>query len=387
MTLTPATVAATAPERTWPELKAETQRRADIGVYPVYGIKSEDARDALAQINSLDPDEWGAAWINIGDRYFTRAKTAEKSEPAKGAADYLAAWHLYAFGRWPVASSPKKQESHHKAWAAFDAYGGLVNPRMEAIGIPFEGKEIPVLLQKPAGTAKPPVVISISGTDMFRDYAAIRARPFLDLGIASITVDMPGTGDSPVPARPGSERIYSRIIDYIETRPDLDGGRIIIRGESWGSHWAARAAYAEPTRIRGSVVQSPPVHGYFQRAWIEPALKTNRENLFGYIPSRLHMLGVKDLEDGLQILPSLSLERLLDKPTAPMLVIGGYLDTQVPFNDTILLLTHGSPKSAWINPTGVTMARSDTVKDAYIFANVVMPWVAQQFAATPKLVD
>ena len=96
------------------------------------------------------------------------------------------------------------------------------------------------------------------------------------------------------------------------------------------------------------------------------------------------MLGVKDIEAGLQVLPGLSLEGLIDKPSAPMLVIGGCLDTQVPFNDTILLLTHGSPKSAWINPTGVTMARSDTVKDPYIFANVVMPWVAQQFAATPK---
>ena len=136
------------PERTWPELKVETQRRADIGVYPVFGIKPEDARDALAQINSLDPDEWGAAWINIGDRYFKCANTAEKSEPAKAAAGYLAAWHLYSFGRWPVASSPNKQESHRKAWAAFDAYGGLVNPKVEPVRIPFESKEIPVLLQK-----------------------------------------------------------------------------------------------------------------------------------------------------------------------------------------------------------------------------------------------
>ena len=64
--------------RTWPELKAETQARADRGAYPVFGIKSQDAHDALAQIDSLDPDQWGAAWTNIGDRYFSRAQTKSR---------------------------------------------------------------------------------------------------------------------------------------------------------------------------------------------------------------------------------------------------------------------------------------------------------------------
>lgn len=242
--------------RTWPELKAETQARADRGAYPVFGIKSQDAHDALAQIDSLDPDQWGAAWTNIGDRYFNRAQMEEPADANAAAADYLSAWRLYSFGRWPLANSPKKQEASRKAWAAFDAYGRLVNPRIEALTIPFEGKEIRAFLEKPAGVAKPPVVISIAGTDLFRDYTAIVTRSFLPNGIASITLEMPGTGDSPLPAVPGSERIYSRLIDYIKTRSDLDGDRIVVRGESWGSYWALRVAYAEPTRIRGTVFRA-----------------------------------------------------------------------------------------------------------------------------------
>ena len=368
--------------RTLPELKLETQARADRGAYPVFGIKSQDARDALAQINSLDPDEWGAAWSSIGDRYFNRAKAEEPTDTNAAAADYLAAWRLYSFGRWPLANSPKKKDSSRKAWAAFDAYGRLVNPRIEQLTIPFEGKEILALLEKPAGVAKPPVVISIAGTDLFRDYTAIVTRSFLPAGIASITLEMPGTGDSPLPAVPGAERIYSRLIDYVKTRADLDGDRIVMRGESWGSYWAARVAYAEPTRIRGTVFQSGPVDGYFQRSWQETAFKT-KEFLFDYVPSRLHMLGVGSAEEAFQFMPTLSLktEGLLDKPTAPMLVIGGYLDSQVPFADTELLLTHGSPKSAWINPTGQTMGRSVTVKDQWIFDTVIVPWVQQQFAS------
>lgn len=367
--------------RTWSELKAETQARADRGAYPVFGIKPADAREALSRIHSLDPDQWGAAWARIGDRYFNRAVAEEKTDPSAATADYLSAWRLYSFGRWPLANSPKKQESNRKAWVAFDAYGRLVNPKIESLTIPFENTKIPAFLEKPAGIARPPVVISIAGTDLFRDYTAIVTRSFLPAGIASITLDMPGTGDSPLPARPGSERIFSRVIDYIKSRPDLDGDRIVVRGESWGSYWAARVAYAEPNRIRGTVFQSGPVDGYFQRSWQETAFKT-KEFLFDYVPSRLHMLGVSSVAQAYKFMPTLSLksEGLLDKPTAPMLVIGGYLDSQVPFSDTELLLTHGSPKYAWINPTGQTMGRSVTVKDQWIFDTVIVPWVKQQFA-------
>ena len=157
----------------------------------------------------------------------------------------------------------------------------------------------------------------------------------------------------------------------------------MVRGESWGSYWALRVAYAEPTRIRGTVFQSGPVDGYFQRSWQEPAFKT-KEFLFDYVPSRLHMLGVGSVEAAYRFMPTLSLktEGLIDKPTAPMLVIGGYLDSQVPFADTELLLTHGSSKYAWINPTGQTMGRSVTIKDQWIFDTVIVPWVQEQFALT-----
>lgn len=96
------------------------------------------------------------------------------------------------------------------------------------------------------------------------------------------------------------------------------------------------------------------------------------------------MLGVGSVEAAYRFMPTLSLrtEGLIDKPAAPMLVIGGYLDSQVPFADTELLLTHGSPKYAWINPTGQTMGRSLTIKDQWIFDTVIVPWVQEQFALT-----
>jgi pimeloyl-ACP methyl ester carboxylesterase len=223
-------------------------------------------------------------------------------------------------------------------------------------------------------------VINIGGSDLWKDSVAIQARGFLRYGIAALAVDMPGTNESPVPARAGSERVFSAIIDYLQQQPDVDGTRIIVRGQSWGSYWSARTAYREPARLKGAVFQSGPVHRYFGRAWQEQGFRT-KEFLFDYVPSRLHMLGVHTVEEAFALMPTLSLldAGLLEKPTPPMLLIGGARDTQVPFSDFLLMLQSGSPKHAWVNPDGGTMGRSLTVKDDDIFSDVVVPWVRERF--------
>src|SRR4029078_13621366 len=87
-----------APARTLDELKAETQSRADRNAYPLTGLKPDEVREALANINSLAPDDWTAAWGAIGDRYMSKAKAAPPPEAESAA--YLLAWRYYAFARW-----------------------------------------------------------------------------------------------------------------------------------------------------------------------------------------------------------------------------------------------------------------------------------------------
>lgn len=255
----------------------------------------------------------------------------------------------------------------------------MLDPKIEALRIPFEGKAIDAYLEKPPGTARPPVVIDIGGVDEWKDAAAMDGRAFLGHGIADVAVDMPGTGDAPLPGRPGSERTYSAVIDYLQTRADLDGTRIVVRGVSWGSYWAARVAYAEPKRLRGAVFQSGPVEAYFRRDWQEKALHT-KEYLFDFVASRLYILAQPSVEAMLDFMPSLSLAPMLDRPTPPMLVIGGVRDSQNPFSDVLLLLQHGSPKYAWVNPEGGHMGRSATVSDGQIFDQVVLPWIVARLS-------
>ena len=50
-----------APSRTWPELKDAVQQRVDRNAYPLTGMKPDDVRAILSNINSLDRDQWAAA--------------------------------------------------------------------------------------------------------------------------------------------------------------------------------------------------------------------------------------------------------------------------------------------------------------------------------------
>src|ERR1700739_3051791 len=118
-------------ERTLDEIKIEAIKRAENGMYPLIGLDPADVREAFASIKTSDKDEWAAAFMAGVARYTANGKSLEKTDPAKSNADYIRAWRLYSFGRWPVPSSPGKQRSYEKALAAFLDHAKFFDPPVE----------------------------------------------------------------------------------------------------------------------------------------------------------------------------------------------------------------------------------------------------------------
>src|SRR5215471_3066708 len=88
-------------ERTIDEIKTEAIHRAEVGQYPLIGLDPADVKEAFDTVHTSDKDEWAAAFMRVADRYFNEAKSREQSDPAKANADFVRAWRLYSFGRWP----------------------------------------------------------------------------------------------------------------------------------------------------------------------------------------------------------------------------------------------------------------------------------------------
>jgi esterase FrsA len=367
-----------AQERTLEELKVEAQARVDRNAYPLIGLKSEEVREALGRLKSLDPDEWAASWSIIGDRYVMKAQ-ADNVSPTEADKNFVQAWLYYTLARWPVPNSPGKQKAYEKALAAYLAHGRLLDPPLEVVHIPFDGKEIIGYVQMPKGKKTAPIVVGIGGLDSRKEDIAERLRPMLAHGIGYLALDPPGGGQAPLKAAPGAERMLIRALDYVFERPDVDKSRVVIYGSSLGGFWSTLLAATESNRVHAVVSQSPPVHETFERSRTM-ALARNREYLFGFVQAQLFMYeGATDLNTLADVRERMSLKSrgFLEKPMVPMLVIGGVLDTQVPINDIDLLLHSGqTPKEAWINPRGGHMGRdAKGWSDPLIFERVAMPWI------------
>lgn len=370
-------------ERTIEEIKIEAIHRAEVGQYPLIGLDPSDVKEAFASIHTSDKDEWAAAFMHVADRYFNAAKMLERTDPAKADADYVRAWKLYSFGRWPFPASPGKQRSYEKAIEAFLDHAKFFDPPLEVVHIPFEGKEIIGYLRLPKNAKSPaPLVIAVNGLDSRKEDLAERFGAILPYGIGYLAVDGPGTGQNPIKASPAADRMLSRVIDYAQSRPEIDKNRLAMNGVSWGAYWATKMAIVERTRLRGCAAQSPPVDEFFQKDFLMNSLLGNREYLFDQIPALMNILeGVNTLDEMAAYLPKFSLvqEGLLGKPMAPMLVIAGVLDTQVPIADEFLLLSKGDvPKDAWINPQGGHLGRQVGIwPDPLIFKQVIIPWLVK----------
>ncbi|GAC1433859.1 MAG: hypothetical protein NVS1B11_26300 [Terriglobales bacterium] len=381
LVIAPTSFAQQRQERTLDEIKTEAVHRAENGMYPLIGLDPGDVREALQAIHTKDKDEWAAGFMGVADRYMSEGKALEKSDPAKANADYIRAWRLYSFGRWPIPASPGKQRSYEKAIEAFLAHARFWDPPLEVVHIPFEGSEIIGYLRLPKNAKGPvPLVIAVNGLDSRKEDLSESFAAILPFGVGFLAVDGPGTGQAPVKASPTADRMLSRVIDYVQTRSEIDKTRIAMHGVSWGAYWATKLAIVERARLRGTSAQSPPVDTFFQKDFLMNSLLGNREYLFDQVPALMAILdGVKSLDEMAEFLPKMSLvsQGLLGKPMAPMLIIGGALDTQVPISDLYLLLSKGDvPKDAWINPQGGHLGRQVKVwPDPRIFKEVIIPWL------------
>jgi esterase FrsA len=381
------TASAQTTDRTIDEIKTETLARAQTGAYPALGIQPADASEALGRIKSRYPDEWAAAWSAVADGYMAKAHAA--ADPKEADANFVRAWRLYYFGQWPSPTSAGKQAAYQKAVDAYLQHARFFDPPLEVVHIPYGDKEIVGYLRLPANARRPvPLVLAISGLDSRKETVSETYAAAIPEGIGFFAVDSPGTGQSPRKADETADQIYSRVLDYLATRPEIDKSRILVHGQSFGAYWAAKLAHTEAKRLVGAVTQSPPIHRTFQPDFFRSRMYT-REYLFDYVPASLFVYGMKSADELIAFLPKMSLQAqgLLGKPTAPILVVGGTRDTQVPIEDLELLINSGiEPREAWINPVGGHMGRTaDTWPDPVIFKKIILPWEVRHLAASPSL--
>ncbi len=320
---------------------------------PFHLMDPAEAESVLGDLNSLDPDTWAEAWSKAGTRWEQTAKDAERKGQASEAENaYFQAVAYFGAGRHPFPNSPGKMRAYHKTIKNYLAASHYFRPSLERITLPLRGKEVVGYLRVPAEQPAP-LIMHWGGIDNWKEERHSFVESILAEGWGCFIMDSPGTGESPVQASDTAHEVYSIALDHLVTRPEVDPARIAALGASFGGYWSTKMAHVEPERLCAVVNWGGGIHGFFQPDWQQRSRNAS-SYLFDLIEARANLFGKTSFEELIEIMPSLSLkdQGWLDKPCAPMLLVNGKDDLQVPIEDFFMLLECGSPKTMRLFPGG-----------------------------------
>jgi 2,6-dihydroxypseudooxynicotine hydrolase len=209
----------------------------------------------------------------------------------------------------------------HEACVGAYAMGA---PFFSPPAIPFEGpfrrRIMRGYLRLPAGPRPSPVVVLFNGTNAVKEEMHWWSDAFLERGIATLTFDGPGLGQTfhrmTMVAEPRPAGVA--ILNQIETRPELDPGAVAFFGMSLGGYMAIRMA-SHDRRIRAVAAVSPPFSAEIY--WKVTLAGLRRELAALYNLDELEMGKAVDRITLADILPDLK---------CPLMVAGGGQDHITP---------------------------------------------------------
>jgi alpha-beta hydrolase superfamily lysophospholipase len=206
------------------------------------------------RIQEGDDDSWYTEWMAAGDRLAAAAEASRAAGHAvSGREAYLRASNYYRTAyiflyRRPV--DPRALTALDKHRAAFRQAASLFTPAFEPVAIPFESTTLPGYFYRADDSRTPrPTLLLTGGYDGTQEEGYFSLAGALRRGYHALCFDGPGQGavlfEQQVYMRPDWERVVGPVVDYLLTRPEVDGRRIVLMGRSWGGYLAPRAATGE----------------------------------------------------------------------------------------------------------------------------------------------
>jgi alpha-beta hydrolase superfamily lysophospholipase len=283
---------------------------------------------ALGDVHGLG--DWMAAWNRVAQRHLSEARREETD------------------GRWQESAEDRRNAAmcYHTAHLITDTDQRTLRalrssaatvfsqaiPRLMAdtrkVSVRWRTAQLPGYLAKPAEIPMrgAPVVVMLNGATTSKEELLLWADPFLQRGLAVLTLDWPGTGEAF-----DAGRITSRCDDFtdglfnlLEQELDLNSERVALLGFSLGAAVAVRAA-ASDRRIDACVAVTGP---YDPRRWIRSVNPIVRHQLEGMAGAEVP---VREFAN------DFSLVDITRRLRCPLLVLGAGRDLIVPPEESLHL--------------------------------------------------
>jgi dienelactone hydrolase len=295
-------------------------------------------QEAAKQPDAAGTKAFRETWSNMAGRLCELAAEDESRGRMISAGDKYgrAATYLLSAERLQAHGAPGRAELYQRSLEVFSKGIRLAGENCERVEIPYGNAHIAGLLVRAEGVeGRAPILVQLNGLDSTKEmkYRAGLPRWLAQRGVSSLVIDQPGTGEAlrlhGMTAVYNSEVWASKVVDWLETRSDVDPKRIGCEGVSLGGYYCPRAVAFEPRFACG-------VAWGANHDWRDVQKKRlAKEGNFPVPHYWAHVQwvwGAKDMDDFMRIAENVHLDGVVERIKVPFLVTHGEKDSQIPLH-------------------------------------------------------
>jgi len=285
-----------------------------------------------------EPDAWREEWCAMGSRLEKVAdKAAAEGRQFTAGNYYLRAGMYYFTAERFVEPGERKREIGRKALQCQHAGLERRYPNIDRVEVPYENTTLPALFMKAPGVqGRAPTVVVFNGMDNCKEMSVLfNGLEFAARGWHTLAIDGPGQGESlrlrELYARHDYEVPGAAAYDYVAARPEVDPGKVVVMGYSFGGYYAARIAAFEKRYAAG--VAFAALH-WDLAGWQREIKRRHETDPKNTAQSAFHfrwVMGcIDDADAAITKAEKFSLADIADKITCPFLIVHSQDDKVVP---------------------------------------------------------
>ncbi|KHL76304.1 hydrolase [Pseudomonas putida] len=293
-------------------------------------------QEAAKQPDAAGTQAFRETWSKMADKLCSLAQEDEAQGRLFSAGEKYsrASSYLITCERLQAHDAPGRLDMYKRCLELFARSLELTKDKCTRVEIPYEGKHLAGLFIPAENVSGPaPVLVQVNGLDSTKEMKYRVGLPawLAKRGVASLIIDQPGTGEAlrlqGLTARYDSEHWASRVVDWLETREDVDAKRIGMEGVSLGGYYCPRAVAFEPRFACGVAWGANHDWRDVQKRRLEKEGDFPVPHYWAHVR---WVWGAKDMDEFMTIAEHVHLDGVLDRIKVPFLVTHGEKDSQIP---------------------------------------------------------
>jgi hypothetical protein len=292
--------------------------------------------DVARQGDDAGTQAFLASWEAGGDNLVSLAAEDEEQGRLLSAGDKLnrAAVYFITAERMQAHGYAPRKALYAKFLHTFAKGAKLSRENSQRWEIPYAGAHLAGIYTPAEGVTGPaPLLVIVNGLDSTKEMV-YRAGLFPQLlakrGISTLFLDQPGTGEAlrlhGMTAVVETEQWASKVVDYLELRPEVDPERIGLMGVSLGGYYCPRAVAFEPRFALGVVWGANHNWGEVQKRRLA---REGERPVPHYWDHVRWVWGASSMEEFMTIAERVHLNGVMQNINVPFLVTHGEADRQI----------------------------------------------------------